>query len=315
MEMLKRAAANKYWQTYFTNPQTSQEEIARAKRLFSKKGKYEPLIKISQGGSGVVHAIQERRSGKLKALKIQKEESETSAFPIMHEKGMLQELEGFEFVPHLSSDRSSKNLEPFMIMDFLEGVTLTELKKETAKEENRKEVFQLLGKIARIYTELVKEYKILHRDVKPGNLILDREGQVYLVDFGIAVKESAIDKQTVSSGTAKYMPKERIAITEHRRSDIYSLAIVFFELIEGVHPLSAQTEETVSDVEPVMESIIDFHMRGEFQRTIDRTANLPDRFRRLLLSMTNEKAEKRPEYQEVEEEMKAVLQETNSQET
>ena len=105
---------------------------------------------MGQGGSGVVHAIQEKKSGKLRALKIQKEES-TDALSIANEKKILGDLRNFESVAHLAREKSSGNLEPFMIMDFLEGVAISELKGETARRENRKETFQLLNKIAQIY--------------------------------------------------------------------------------------------------------------------------------------------------------------------
>jgi serine/threonine-protein kinase len=260
---------------------------------------------MGQGGSGVVHAIQEKKSGKLRALKIQKEES-TDALSIANEKKILGDLRNFESVAHLAREKSSGNLEPFMIMDFLEGVAISELKGETARRENRKETFQLLNKIAQIYAKLVEEYGVLHRDVKPGNLIFDRFGNVYVIDFGIAIKEATIGKLETSSGTVKYMPRERLMVQEHRRSDIYSLAVMFFELVEGVHPLAAQTEETVADAEPLLNSVVEFHMKGEFQKTIERSASMPDKFKELLIKMAEKNVQQRPEYQEVEERMRSI---------
>lgn len=304
MEMLRKTAEDKYWKAYFTNPQTTREEIQRAQRLFGPKGKYDPLTKMGQGGSGIVHAISERKSGKLKALKIQKESSD--ALSIANEKKILGDLRDFESVAHLAKEKSSSNFEPFMIMDFLEGVAISELKGETAKRENRKETFQLLNKIAQIYAKLVNEYGILHRDVKPGNLIFDRFGRLHMIDFGIGIKETTVERLETSSGTVKYMPRERLMVQEHRRSDIYSLAIMFFELVEGVHPLAAQTEETVADAEPLLNSVVEFHMKGEFQKTIERSANMPDKFKELLIKMAEKNAQQRPEYQEVEERMRSI---------
>ncbi len=85
---------------------------------------------------------------------------------------------------------------------------------------------------------------IVHRDVKPGNIILDASGRPYLMDFGIAKTEDSLKRtQTgVMVGTPAYLPPEVVAGSEpDGRSDIYSLGVTFYELVAGKMPFPCET--------------------------------------------------------------------------
>src|SRR6202040_3823789 len=86
------------------------------------------------------------------------------------------------------------------------------------------------------------EKGVLHRDLKPGNVMLDSRGQVLLTDFGLAGLADQISGPEVRNGTPQYMAPEQLAGKEvTARSDIYSLGLVFYEIFTGKRPFEANS--------------------------------------------------------------------------
>jgi serine/threonine protein kinase len=88
--------------------------------------------------------------------------------------------------------------------------------------------------------------RLVHRDVKPGNILIDTAGNPHLVDFGLALKDTDPGKQKVLLGTPAYMSPEQARGDAHLvdgRSDIFSLGVVFYELLTGMRPFLAEDRE------------------------------------------------------------------------
>lgn len=91
---------------------------------------------------------------------------------------------------------------------------------------------------------------IYHRDVKPGNILVDRDQQAYLTDFGLAISESQVGLGPTFAGTLAYMSPEQARDESHLvdgRSDVFSLGVVLYHLLTGQLPFQGDTFQTVRD--------------------------------------------------------------------
>jgi serine/threonine protein kinase len=139
----------------------------------------------------------------------------------------------------------------YYAMEFIDGETLDErMFKKTVSTE---EALRVLVKIARAL-DYVHERGIVHRDVKPGNIILDKEGKPFLMDFGLAKDirgKFRITRPGMAMGTPAYMSPEQAEGDGEidGRADVYSLGAILFEILAGQPPFrGASLMETVMKV-------------------------------------------------------------------
>jgi eukaryotic-like serine/threonine-protein kinase len=139
-------------------------------------------------------------------------------------------------------DVGEHNERPYIVMEYLSGGSLDDLlRREGAQPPPR--VFEWLEQAARALDAAHRE-GLVHRDVKPGNLMLDREGNVHVADFGIA-SAAGMDSLTMTGtvlGTAGYLsPEQAQGDRATPASDRYALAVVAFELLTGERPFEAES--------------------------------------------------------------------------
>ena len=136
----------------------------------------------------------------------------------------------------------------FIVSDLVRGVTLSDWL--TGQHHNNREV-SLVCKTIAMALHHAHEHGVIHRDLKPSNIMLDQEGELHLMDFGLAKRDVEEVTMTVDGqilGTPAYMSPEQAEGHAHitdRRTDIYSLGVVMFEMLTGEHPYRGNAQMQV----------------------------------------------------------------------
>lgn len=127
----------------------------------------------------------------------------------------------------------------FLVMEFVEGRTLSELLKDHPEGLPRKQVIAWAAQLAEAI-DFAHAKKILHRDIKPGNIMIDESGNARLIDFGIGREVrntmTEVSQRTDSSGTPAYMSPQQLMGENHPTNYVYSLAATLYECLCGTPP-------------------------------------------------------------------------------
>ena len=221
-------------------------------------GDYELLEEIGRGGQGVVYRAHQKSLNRTVALKvIGLGHWATEA----HLKRFRREAEAAASLEHPCIvpiyEVGERDAQCYFSMKFIEGGQLDEVVKRTPMSIAR--AVELIAKVART-VHYAHEHGILHRDIKPGNILLDAKGEPLLTDFGLArlvEAESTITGTLEVMGTPSYMAPEQAA-GETRKltsaTDVYGLGAVLYQLLTGQPPFAGGTTyETIRllrDTEP-----------------------------------------------------------------
>jgi serine/threonine protein kinase len=219
-------------------------------KLPAQIGKYEILDLIGRGGMGVVYKARDTVLGRLVALKVM-----TSSLADNAEvrERFLREARAVSMLQHANIvvvfELGEHDGNPYIVMEYLDGEPLD----CTIRANIALTVLQKIDIILQVSKALqyAHERGIVHRDVKPGNIMLMRDGNVKVVDFGIAhLADHTITRTGLVLGTVSYMSPEQLnGEPVDARTDIFSLGIVFYLLLTGKLPFEgASTAETMMKI-------------------------------------------------------------------
>ena len=235
---------------------------------------------------GRVYLAQEELTGKQVAIKI-------LAAELAQEVGFLhrfqREIETLAKLDHPSIVRfyeaGFENGHYFYAMEYVEGLTLEQILDEQPRLPWR-DVLNIALQVAPALKH-VHDHGVIHRDIKPSNLILNAQGQIKLMDFGIA-KVFAATHLTATGGivgTAEFLsPEQAAGKVVGRRSDLYCFGCVLYTLITGRPPFHGGTYV----------ELLHKHRYAQFDRPQKYIPELPIEFDELICQLLEKDAEKRP---------------------
>jgi TolB-like protein/tRNA A-37 threonylcarbamoyl transferase component Bud32/Tfp pilus assembly protein PilF len=234
------------------------KKAARAAELLGELGDYELLEEVGRGGQGVVFRARQKslnRTVALKVISLGQWASKAHLKRFRLEAEAAARLEHPGIVPiHEVGERDGQC---YFSMKFVEGGQLDEVVRRTPM--SIRQAAELIAKVART-VHYAHEHGILHRDIKPGNILLDQKGQPHLTDFGLArlvETESTMTRTLEVLGTPSYMAPEQAVGNNAAVSsvtDVYGLGAVLYQLLTGQPPFAGGTTyETIKlllDTEP-----------------------------------------------------------------
>src|SRR6266700_4000398 len=223
-------------------------------RIPTHFGDYELQQEIGRGGQGVVYRARQKSLNRTVALKI----------IVLGHWATARHLKRFRLEAEAAASLNHPSIVPiheigerdgccYFSMNLIEGGQLDEVVRREAISIRR--AAELIAKLART-VHYAHEHSILHRDIKPGNILLDTEGEPHLTDFGLArlvETESTVTRTTEVLGTPSYMAPEQasgnnVALTS--ATDIYGLGAVLYHLLTGSPPfVGGTTYETIKLLE------------------------------------------------------------------
>src|SRR6266567_4025609 len=234
------------------------KKTARAAELLGELGDYELLEEVGRGGQGVVFRARQKslnRTVALKVISLGQWASKAHLKRFRLEAEAAAHLEHPGIVPiHEVGERDGSC---YFSMKFIEGGQLDEVARREPIPIRR--AVELIAKVART-VHYAHEHGILHRDIKPGNILLDAKGEPHLTDFGLArlvESESTVTRTLEVLGTPSYMAPEQ-AVGNNAAigsvTDVYGLGAVLYQLLTGQPPFAGgATYETIKlllDTEP-----------------------------------------------------------------
>ena len=208
-------------------------------------GNYQILEEIGRGGMGVIYRARQRHSRRIVAIKrvlSYHADSQDTLMRFRREAQAAANLDHPNILPIYEVSESHDGL-PFFSMKFASGGSLLEAAPALRSEPRR--AVALMAKVARA-VQYAHEQGILHRDLKPGNILLDGRGEPMVSDFGLAKwlePTSRLTRTPSIFGTPGYIAPEQASGSERKltsAADVYGLGAVLFDLLTGRPPFTGE---------------------------------------------------------------------------
>jgi len=254
-------------------------------------GSYRILRLIGEGGMGAVYEAEQEEPRRVVAVKMiklglaapdqmRRFRQESQALARLQHPGIAQIYES-------NTADTGFGTQPYFAMEFIRGIPLDEY-----AETHRLDTRQRLGLIVKVCEAVHHAHQrgLIHRDLKPGNILVDETGQPKILDFGVArftqtdAEETCLPKSVLTSlgqivGTLAYMSPEQVLgdpLEVDIRSDVYSLGVVVYQLLSGSLPYRVnqrqfpEAVQAIREEEPPGLGTIDRNYRGDIENIVKK---------------------------------------------
>jgi eukaryotic-like serine/threonine-protein kinase len=225
--------------------------MEETKTTITKIGKYDVIDVLGEGGMGIVYRAVDNRIGRLVAIKMM-----TGGYADNPDllKRFYREAQSAGSLQHpnivIIYDLGEEGGNPYMVMEYMPGEPLDKI----IDVRRPMSIVDRLGIIIQVCSALnyAHQHGIVHRDIKPGNVMVMPDGSVKILDFGIArVQDKSMTKTGQIIGTINYMSPEQLkGQVVDGRSDIFSAGVVLYELLSGSLPF--ETGDTASTIHKIL---------------------------------------------------------------
>ncbi len=242
-------------------------ELEGSKRKEQIEG-YQIISKLGKGGMGTVYLAKQAKLSRLVAIKVlppRLAHNKEYLARFQREAAATAQLNHSNIVQAL--DFGESNGYHFFAMEYVEGETVKRYLERTGVVEERRAV-EIGIKLASAL-EHAWQFLLVHRDIKPGNIMIDKDGVVKLCDLGLAIhakdEDMSITRKGVIMGTPYYMSPEQARMEDlDIRSDLYSLGATFYHMVTGSVPFDGDGAAAV----------VSKHLTQEMPDPLERNPNL-----------------------------------------
>jgi len=205
-------------------------------------GSYRVVEKIGEGGMGAVYRAEDTAIQRSVVLKVLSTAMAGDSEMLQRFRREVEMIAGLEH-PHILPvyEYGQVQGDPYIAMRFMRGGSLFD---RLHADSSRSELLRIFDQVAEAL-DFAHDRGVIHRDLKPGNVLLDESGNAYLADFGLAKTMEGSRDLTATGGilgTPAYMsPEQARGEKLDRRSDVYAFAVMAFEALSGRYPFEAST--------------------------------------------------------------------------
>ncbi|MDE6635901.1 MAG: Stk1 family PASTA domain-containing Ser/Thr kinase [Lachnospiraceae bacterium] len=231
--------------------------------------RYEIIEKVGTGGMADVYKAMDKRLNRFVAIKVLKQEFSTDTKFVTKFRAEAQSVAGLSHSNIVGVyDVGDENGLHYIVMELVEGITL----KKYIERKGKLDIREALGISIQIAQglEAAHDNHIIHRDIKPQNIIISKEGKVKVTDFGIAKAASSNTITSNAMGSVHYIsPEQARGGFSDEKSDIYSLGITMYEMLSGNVPFTGESTVAVALAHIQEEAVPLKQLQADIPNSID----------------------------------------------